>query len=433
MQLTADKSTIHLQKVEKRRSRRSSSPRALRRLDRQPSELLSGQKVRRNGLVTLLQPSSGRRRRSTAAEQQEGSHGRQRRVQPSLRARFAGLGRTLAAGGRLSPFSLLIALLLLTAAGAVPFALAGGGPELIRGNGIRESGFWDGGFWSSGERGIDLPGTSAAERELLAWSSVEPNGQGSGDLRLPDRPQITNVGTETYRVKEGDTLSEIASRHGIEVGTLIGFNGISDVRRVMAGSTLKIPDMDGVPYTVKRGDSLEGIAASFNVPLADLLDANDLQTALIKPGQELFVPGAEISEYKYRRAMGTLFVYPSQGRLTSGFGYRIDPFTGIRRMHYGIDLASEVGTPVRSTMEGTVAVTGNQPRGYGKYVVVKHRYGYQSLYGHLHSIEVRRGQHVAQGQRLGSLGNSGRSTGPHLHFSIYKNNAPVDPLDRYLR
>jgi murein DD-endopeptidase MepM/ murein hydrolase activator NlpD len=101
-------------------------------------------------------------------------------------------------------------------------------------------------------------------------------------------------------------------------------------------------------------------------------------------------------------------------------------------MHYGIDLASKVGSPVRATMGGTVAVTGNQPRGYGKYVVIKHRYGYQSLYGHLHSIDVRRGQYISQGQRLGSMGNSGRSTGPHLHFAIYKNNAPVDPLSKYL-
>jgi murein DD-endopeptidase MepM/ murein hydrolase activator NlpD len=183
---------------------------------------------------------------------------------------------------------------------------------------------------------------------------------------------------------------------------------------------------------VKRGDSLEGIAASFGVSLNKVLDANDLQTALIKPGQQLFIPGAEISEYTYKKAMGTLFVYPSRGRLTSGFGYRIDPFTGIRRMHYGIDLAEKVGTPVRATMRGTVAITGNQPRGYGKYVVLKHDYGYQSLYGHLHSIDVRRGQRIRQGQQLGTIGNSGRSTGPHLHFSIYKNNAPVDPLDQYL-
>ncbi len=294
----------------------------------------------------------------------------------------------------------------------------------------RDIGFlWRG----SSAAAIELPNTSVSDTALIDFSSIDTAGQGSGEFAPPDKPLIDSVGTEAYTVQPGDTLSEIASRHDIDVGTLIGFNGISDVRRVMAGSTLKIPNIDGVPHTVQKGESLESIAASYNVPLSDILDANDLQTALIKPGQQLFIPGAEISEYTYKRAMGTLFVYPSQGRLTSGFGYRLDPFTGIRRMHYGIDLANDVGTPVRATMGGTVAVTGNQIRGYGKYVVVKHKYGFQSLYGHLDSIGVRQGQYVSQGQQLGTIGNTGRSTGPHLHFAIYKNNAPVDPQGKYLQ
>jgi len=273
---------------------------------------------------------------------------------------------------------------------------------------------------------------SAIENQLLTYVSPEVEAQGSGDINLSELPIVRSVHTKTYEVKPGDTLSEISAEHGIDVGTLISFNKIDDVRRLMAGTNIKIPDLDGVPYTVKVGDSLDRIASTYEVSLESILDANDLQSAVITPGQKLFIPGARISEYDYRKAMGTLFIYPVYGRLTSGYGYRNDPFTGVRRMHYGIDLANHVGTSVTASMEGTVAAIGNQPNGYGRYVVLKHRLGFQTLYGHLSTVSVRLNQYVRQGQKLGELGNSGRSTGPHLHFSLYKNNIPINPLGGYL-
>ena len=135
-----------------------------------------------------------------------------------------------------------------------------------------------------------------------------------------------------------------------------------------------------------------------------------------------------MNEFDYKKAMGTLFVYPTQGRFSSGFGYRADPFTGKRRFHNGIDLANASGTRISATMSGTVADVGDRPSGYGKYVIIKHANGYQSLYGHMSRITVREGQYVYQGTKIGEMGNTGRSTGPHLHFSIYKNNSPVNPL-----
>jgi len=268
--------------------------------------------------------------------------------------------------------------------------------------------------------------------ELIAYASPETDARGSGDISITSRPIIRSVSTRTYTVKPGDTLSEIAVLNGIDVGTLISFNEIEDVRRLWAGSEIRIPDIDGVPHVVKRGDSLESIAAKYDVTLEHILDANDLQTAMIHPGQQLFIPGARINEYDYKKAMGTLFIYPVGGRLTSSFGYRNDPFTGVRRMHYGIDLAGRVGMDIIAPMDGTVVVVGTQANGYGKYVVIKHRYGFQTLYGHLSAISVRRNQYIYQGQKIGELGNSGRSTGPHLHFSLYKNNIPIDPLAGYL-
>ena len=280
---------------------------------------------------------------------------------------------------------------------------------------------------------IALPLESASvENKLLGYASYELDAQGSGDINLSELPIVRSVHTKRYEVQPGDTLSEIASSNDIDVGTLISFNKIENVRRLIAGSTIMVPDLDGIPYVVKAGDSLESIASRYKVSLESVLDANDLQTAVIRPGQKLFIPGASISEYEYRKAMGTLFVYPVSGRLTSGYGYRNDPFTGIRRMHYGVDLANYLGYAVKASMEGTVAVIGNQPNGYGRYIVLKHNNGYQTLYGHLSAVNVRLNQYVYQGQKIGELGNSGRSTGPHLHFSIYKNNIPVNPLGGYL-
>ena len=135
-----------------------------------------------------------------------------------------------------------------------------------------------------------------------------------------------------------------------------------------------------------------------------------------------------MSDYEYKKATGTLVIYPARGRLTSSFGYRNDPFTGTRRFHYGIDLANTVGTNVTSAMDGVIVDIENRPAGYGKYVVIRHDRGYQTLYGHLSSILVREGQRVRQGQSIGTMGSTGRSTGSHLHFAVYKNNRPVDPL-----
>ncbi len=267
---------------------------------------------------------------------------------------------------------------------------------------------------------------------LLEYASSEFSGMGSGLPYLQISEIVSTVTSLDYQVKEGDTLSEISKAYNINVGTLISYNKIEDVRRIWVGAKLKIPDTDGLPYIVKKGDSLDSIASDHHIPLNNILDANNLDSAVISEGDQLFIPGAQISEYDYKKATGTLFIYPTSGRLSSPFGYRSDPFTGVRRMHYGVDLANRVGTTVRATMSGTVIVVGHQPMGYGNYIVIRHERGFQSLYGHLNKILVRNGQRITQGQKIGEMGTSGRSTGPHLHFSLYKNNTPVDPLRGYL-
>ncbi|MEM0942633.1 MAG: peptidoglycan DD-metalloendopeptidase family protein, partial [Pseudomonadota bacterium] len=121
------------------------------------------------------------------------------------------------------------------------------------------------------------------------------------------------------------------------------------------------------------------------------------------------------------------FGRPVRGaRLTSGFGPRRDPFRGHTAMHSGIDWAAPRGTPIYATANGVVSFVGRMS-GYGIVVKIKHAFGYETLYAHLSRARVDVGQHVERGDRIADMGNTGRSTGPHLHYEIRVNKEPVNP------
>ncbi|MFN5334065.1 MAG: M23 family metallopeptidase [Bacteroidota bacterium] len=115
-------------------------------------------------------------------------------------------------------------------------------------------------------------------------------------------------------------------------------------------------------------------------------------------------------------------------RLSSGFGYRIDPVYKTTKMHAGLDFAAPQGTPVYATGNGTIKLAGNTGNGYGNHVIIKHGFSYETLYGHLYRIKVRTGGKVKRGEVIGWVGNSGKSTGPHLHYEVHKNGRPLDPI-----
>ena len=143
---------------------------------------------------------------------------------------------------------------------------------------------------------------------------------------------------------------------------------------------------------------------------------------------KLFLPGARLSSIEVKRVIGNLLVYPIIGRLTSPFGWRNDPFTGVRRFHAAIDIAQNIGTRVGAAMDGRVSATGYNSV-YGNYLILSHDGGYQTMYAHLNSIAVKKGARVVQKGTLGTVGNTGYSTGPHLHFAIFKNGRAVNPLE----
>ena len=119
-------------------------------------------------------------------------------------------------------------------------------------------------------------------------------------------------------------------------------------------------------------------------------------------------------------------VWPTRGWVTSDFGTRLDPYTADRVMHHGLDIAAPQGKEVLSPSDGTVVFSG--PEGsYGNVLVIDHGYGVKTRYGHLGQIDVKAGDHVVRGQKLGTVGNTGRSTGPHLHYEVRVNGVPENP------
>lgn len=115
-------------------------------------------------------------------------------------------------------------------------------------------------------------------------------------------------------------------------------------------------------------------------------------------------------------------------RVASGFGYRIDPVYKTRRFHAGLDFTAPVGTPIYATADGVVKEAGYNTGGYGNNVVINHGFGFQTLYAHMYKIKARVGQKVKRGEVIGYIGNTGKSTGPHLHYEVHKKGQPVDPI-----
>ncbi len=115
-------------------------------------------------------------------------------------------------------------------------------------------------------------------------------------------------------------------------------------------------------------------------------------------------------------------------RIASGFGTRIDPVYKVPKFHAGLDFAAPIGTPIYATADGVVTDAGFDEGGYGNRVVINHGFGYETLYGHMYKTKVRVGQKIKRGEMIGYVGSTGKSTGPHCHYEVHKNDTPVDPV-----
>jgi murein DD-endopeptidase MepM/ murein hydrolase activator NlpD len=232
---------------------------------------------------------------------------------------------------------------------------------------------------------------------------------------------------DSHTVKSGENISNLAINLGLNQDTIISVNKISNSRLLQVGRVLKIPNQDGVNHTVKNGETLSAITEKYKADSEAIQIANELFSDKVVTGTDLFIPGARLDWAQLQEINGDLFIWPVRGAITSYYGWRRDPFNRSRRhFHNGIDIRGSTGTPVRAAMAGRVSAVGFD-RVFGNYIVVNHNAGYRTLYGHLNVIRTRTGAYVAAGERIGDVGNTGQSTGSHLHFTVYKNGATVNP------
>ncbi|MDR2659490.1 MAG: M23 family metallopeptidase [Spirochaetaceae bacterium] len=282
-------------------------------------------------------------------------------------------------------------------------------------------------LWQDNEIQLNPEADAFTRKKMLAYAL----GSTSEHLPLVENLPISVAETfswNNYTVKRGDSVSKIAADNSLSLDAIIASNNLYNARLLREGEVLRIPNMDGIPYTIVKGDTYQKIADKMNVALEAILDANDIQDDNIKVGDILFLPGAKMRSDDLKMALGELFAYPVRGRLTSPFGWRKDPFTGQRRYHSAIDIAANTGTPVKAAADGRVTSVAFSSM-FGNYLIITHSGGFQSMYAHLNSTSVKEGDRVDQNSKIGEVGNTGRSTGSHLHFAIYKNGRAVNPLE----
>lgn len=242
----------------------------------------------------------------------------------------------------------------------------------------------------------------------------------AGPLGTLSHIEELNRQISIYAVRKGDTLSQIAVMFDVSVNTIVWANDLRG-KTIREGQTLVILPISGVEHTVKKGDTIKGIVKKYKADLEEILAFNDIsEDGLLKAGQVLIIPNGEV--------VSDLSSVASSGSKSSGYptisGYYIRPTNGIKTQglhgYNGVDIGSPIGTPIVASATGVVIVakTSGWNGGYGNYIVIKHNNGTQTLYAHMNSVAVSVGEVVSQKQKIGTVGSSGNSTGPHIHFEI---------------
>lgn len=233
-------------------------------------------------------------------------------------------------------------------------------------------------------------------------------------LDMPASDQIS-----VYVVHKGDTIGDIAKMFSVSANTIYWANDVVKGQALKEGQTLVILPVTGVKYTVKKGDTLAGIAKKFSADADDIAKYNGISADTLAIGEEIIVPDGEMSASASK-------VSPSASSSKASYsGYYIKPIpcrlTQNIHGNGGVDMSCGTsGTAIKAAASGTVIVANKSGwgGGYGSYVVIKHPNGTQTLYAHMSKVAASVGQSVSQGEVIGYVGNTGKSTGPHLHFEV---------------
>ncbi len=275
---------------------------------------------------------------------------------------------------------------------------------------------------------------------LSEGSALVANSGPDGTIDHENSNAVENTGSITvYTVKEGDSLSEIASSFNISINTILWANSIKDPKTVRPGTKLVILPVSGITHKVLKGETLGSLAKKYAADADDIASFNGIEEGgALVAGVEVIIPGGELaktttvakkttSTTKIKTG-GSLSQLKNPYKGGSGValkGYYSNPVPGgsLSQGIHGwnaVDLRAPNGTPVYAAAEGTVIVSkvDGWNGGYGTYVVLSHSNGTQTLYSHLSSDVVSVGDTVAKGARIGSVGITGQATGYHLHFEV---------------
>lgn len=262
------------------------------------------------------------------------------------------------------------------------------------------------------------------------------------------------VNASAVIVGAGDTVYTLAQRHNVPLRALIDANNLTPPYALRIGQRIVLPR--GRQHVVQRGDTLSKIAGRYDVDMYQMARANGLNPPyVIYPGQRLILPGAAYLpkaepepaplppierttaskpvETKAAprpnpvpeppAAAGDGFAWPLRGKVLSGFGPKD---AGLQ--NDGINIAAPRGAPVRAAQHGVVAYAGNELRGFGNLLLVKHAGGWVTAYAHNEELLVKRGDKVTRGQAIAHVGSSGSVNAPQLHFEVRQGKKPVDPM-----
>ena len=283
------------------------------------------------------------------------------------------------------------------------------------------------------------PSKGGGDITIVGESALLPESGPSGTIvDVDNEPLKKKEQVSVYVVREGDSLSQIAAMFDVSVNTIIWANDIGKGDVIREGQTLIILPVSGLEHTVKKGETLNGIAKKYKADVKDIMAFNDISDASgLKIGDTIIIPGGKKSvPVKYRSTARTVV----RGTNAPSYsGYYIRPIKGGRNSritsknprglhgYNAVDLAVSMGTPIVASASGRVIIARNSGwnGGYGKYVVIEHPNGTQTLYAHTSGVIVKRGQKVVQGQVIGYVGSTGRSTGPHVHFEIRGAKNPI--------
>ncbi|MDI9485110.1 MAG: M23 family metallopeptidase [Bacillota bacterium] len=261
----------------------------------------------------------------------------------------------------------------------------------------------------------------AVQRVEAAVPSVElPKVEEKREEKKEEKPAIF-----VHKVNPGETLWDIALAYGVSVDTISSANDLKNKNFLTIGQELQIPSVNGVLHQVASGESLWEISERYNVPLDEITRANAITDPnRIQPNTKLVIPGAtQLRPRDVLLVNGQLqkaFDWPVKGRISSTFGPRWG------RMHNGLDIAVPTGTQVKAAADGRVTFAGWNG-GYGILVIIDHGNNIETRYAHNSRLNVKVGQRVSRGETVAYSGNTGVSTGPHVHFEIRYRNNPVNP------